>query len=225
MSVIASLRQLLLASRGVGAMPVDWAAVSESIRLGTTGRAAEGLRLLIAHEATCESDRDRAAICNGKSMCYAHLGNFDEALAQIRVAKQLAGAERDLMLRLDLSEAANHMSTAEFQTACDLYEHIEAAYSDLLAEDRESAQEFDERYGYALVHVNRYEDAVRIFQGLLRSGRVGDEQRIRLYFGIALAASGHRREAQIELELAAKGSDQKLSKDALARISAFNGTQ
>src|SRR5579862_3644415 len=48
-------------------MPVDWAAVSESIRLGTTGRAAEGLRLLIAHEATCESDRDRAAICNGKA--------------------------------------------------------------------------------------------------------------------------------------------------------------
>lgn len=44
-------------------MPLDWAAVSESIRLGTTGRPAEGLRLLIAHEASCESDRDRAAIC------------------------------------------------------------------------------------------------------------------------------------------------------------------
>jgi len=67
-------------------MPVDWAAVSESIRLGTTGRAAEGLRLLIVHEATCESDRDRAAICNGKAMCYAHLGNFQEAFAQIKAA-------------------------------------------------------------------------------------------------------------------------------------------
>src|ERR1700689_4981962 len=148
-------------------MPVDWAAVSESIRLGRTGRAAEGLRLLIAHEANCESDRDRAAICNGKSMCYARLGNFDEALAQIKVAKQLAGTERDLMLQLELAEAANHMSTTEFQTACDLYERVEVTYSDLLAEDRESAQEFDERYGYALVHVNRYEDAVRIFRRLL----------------------------------------------------------
>jgi len=97
-------------------MPVDWAAVSESIRLGTTGRAAEGLRLLIAHEATCKSDRDRAAICNGKGMCYAHLGNFHEALAQIKAAKQLAGTERDLMLQIDLSEAATHMLTAEYQT-------------------------------------------------------------------------------------------------------------
>ena len=144
-------------------MPVDWAAVSESIRLGTTGRAAEGLRLLIAHEATCESDRDRAAICNGKAMCYAHLGNFQEALAQIKAAKRLAGTEQDLMLQIDLSEAGNRMLTAEYQTACDLYEHIAATYSDLLAEDGDSAQELDERYGYALVHVNRYEDAVRIF--------------------------------------------------------------
>jgi len=207
-------------------MPVDWAAVSESIRLGTTGRAAEGLRLLITHEATCESDRDRAAICNGKAMCHAHLGNFHEALAQIKTAKQLAGTERDLMLQIDLSEAANHMLSAEYQTACDLYEHISSTYSDLLAEDRDSAQEFDERYGYALVHVSRYEDAVRIFQRLLSgSNRVEEEQRVRLYFGTALAASGHRREAQIELELAAKGPDQKLAKDALARLSTFNRTQ
>ena len=206
-------------------MPVDWAAVSESIRLGTTGRAAEGLRLLIAHEATCESDRDRAAICNGKAMCYAHLGNFQEALAQIKAAKRLAGTERNLMLQINLSEAGNLMLTAEYQTACDLYEHIAATYSDLLAEDRDSAQEFDERYGYALVHVNRYEDAVRIFQRLLRLNQVEDEQRVRLYFGTALAASGHRREAHIELELAAKGPDTKLSKDALARLSTFNRTQ
>lgn len=205
-------------------MPVDWAAVSESIRLGTTGRAAEGLRLLIAHEATCESDRDRAAICNGKGMCYAHLGNFHEALAQIKAAKQLAGTERDLMLQIDLAEAATHMLTAEYQTASDLYEHIAATYSDLLAEDRDCAQEFDERYGYALVHVNRYEDAV-LFQRLLGSYRVEDEQRVRLYFGTALAAVGHRREAHIELELAAKGPDQKLAKDALERLSTFNRTQ
>jgi hypothetical protein len=85
-------------------MPVDWSAVSESIRLGTMGRAAEGLRLLIAHEATCESARDRAAICNGKAMCYAHLGNFQEAMAQIKAAKRLAGTERDLMLQIDLQE-------------------------------------------------------------------------------------------------------------------------
>ena len=167
--------------------------------------------MLIAHEATCESDRDRAAICNGKAMCYAHLGNFHEALAQIKAAKQLAGTERDLMLQIDLSEAASHMLTAEYQTACDLYERIAATYSDLLAEDSDSTQEFDERYGFALVHVNRYEEAVRIFQRLLQSNRVEDEQRVRLYFGTALAASGHRREAHIELELAAKGPNQKFT--------------
>ena len=129
------------------------------------------------------------------------------------------------MLQIDLSEAATRMLTAEYQTACDLYEHIAATYRDLLAEDRDSAQEFDERYGFALVHVNRYEDAVRIFRRLLRSNRVEDEQRVRLYFGTALAALADRREAHIELELAAKGPDQKLAKDALARLSTFNRTQ
>jgi tetratricopeptide (TPR) repeat protein len=158
-------------------------------------------------------------------MCYVHLGNFHEALAQIKAAKRLAGKERDLMLQIGLSEAATHILTAEYQTACDMYEYIAATYSDLLAEDRDSAQEFDERYGYALVHVKRYEDAVRIFQRLLRSNGVEDEQRVRLYFGAALAASGHRREAHVELELAAKGPDPKLAKDALARLSTFNKTQ
>jgi tetratricopeptide (TPR) repeat protein len=158
-------------------------------------------------------------------MCYAHLGNFQEALAQIKAAKRLAGTERDLMLQIDLSEAGNHILTSEYQTACDLYERIAATYSDLLAEDRDSAQEFDSRYGYALVHINRNEDAVRIFQRLLRSNRVEDEQRVRLYLGAALAASGHRRAAHVELELAAKGPDPKLAKDALARLSTFNRTQ
>jgi tetratricopeptide (TPR) repeat protein len=181
--------------------------------------------MLIALEATCESDGDRAAICNGKAMCYAHLGNVQEALTQIKTAKQLAGAERDLMLQIDLSEAACHMLAAEYQTACDLYEHVAAIYSNLLTEDHHSAQEFDERYGYALVHVNRWEDAVRIFQRLLGSNRVEDEQRVRLYCGAAPAASGHRGEAQIELELAAKGPDEKLAEDALARLSTFNRIQ
>jgi tetratricopeptide (TPR) repeat protein len=206
-------------------MAVDWVAVSKSIRLGTTGRAAEGLRLLIAHEATCESDRDRGAICGGKAMCYAHLGDFREAMAQIEAAREYAGTERDLMLQIDLSEAACHMLAAEYQTACDLYEHVAAIYSNLLTEDHHSAQEFDERYGYALVHVNRWEDAVRIFQRLLGSNRVEDEQRVRLYCGAAPAASGHRGEAQIELELAAKGPDEKLAEDALARLSTFNRIQ
>jgi tetratricopeptide (TPR) repeat protein len=190
-----------------------------------TGRAAEGLRLLIAHEATCESDRDRAAICNGKGMCYAHMGNFHEALAQIEAAKRLTGTERDLMFQIDLAEAATRGLTAEYRTACDLYESIAARYSDLLAEDPESAQEFSERYGYALVHVERYEDAVRIFQRLLQSNPIADEQRVRLYVGRALTALGHWREAQIELELAAKGTDPRLAKDALARLSTFNRTQ
>jgi tetratricopeptide (TPR) repeat protein len=196
-------------------MPVDWAVVSESIRLGTTGRAAEGLKLLILHEATCESDRDRAVICNGKAMCYAHLGNSLEAVVQIKAAKQLAGTERDLMLQIDLSEAAIHVLTAEYQTACDLYEHIAATYSDLLAEDRDSAQEFQERFGYALFHGERYQDAVRVFQQLLSSKSTQDEQLVRLYLGAALATSGDLREGRRELELAAKGPDPKLSQDAL----------
>jgi hypothetical protein len=123
-------------------MAVDWAGVSESIRLGMTGRAAERLRLLISPEAACESDRDRAAICGGKAMCYAHLGNLAEAMAQIKTARQLAGSERDLMLQIELSEAAARVLGSDYQTACDLYEGIASTYSDLLAKDRGSEQEF-----------------------------------------------------------------------------------
>lgn len=207
-------------------MAVDWDAVSDAIRLGKTPeRATEALELLVSFEPNCESNRDRAAICNGKAMCYAHMGKFHAALAQIQTAKQFAGTERDLMLQIDLAEAATRGLTAEYQTACNLYERIGARYSDLLAEDPESAQEFDERYGYALVHVERYEDAVPIFQRLLQSNPIEDEQRVRLYLGKAFAASGHWREAQIELELATKGPDSTLAKDALARLSTFNRTQ
>jgi hypothetical protein len=38
-------------------------------------------------------------------MCYAHLGNFHEALAQIKAAKRLAGTEKDLLLQIELLEA------------------------------------------------------------------------------------------------------------------------
>jgi len=158
-------------------------------------------------------------------MCYAHMGKFHAALAQIQAAKQFAGTERDLMLQIDLAEAATRGLTAEYQTACDLYERIGARYSDLLSEDPESAQEFDERYGYALVHVERYEDAVPIFHRLLQSSPIEGEQRVRLYLGTAFAASGHWRKAQIELELATKGPDPTLAKDALARLSTFSRTQ
>jgi tetratricopeptide (TPR) repeat protein len=151
-------------------------------------------------------------------MCYAHLANFAEALAQITTAKQFAGTERDLMLQIGIAEAATHVLTAEYQTACDLYQHIAATYSDLLAEDRESAQEFQERFGYALVHVKRYDEAIRIFQQLLSLGPVLDEQRVRLFLGAALAAKGRTQQARIELDLAAKGPDPELSKDALDRI-------
>jgi len=206
-------------------MGIDWTAVSESIRLGMTGRAAEGLRLLISHEAACESDRDRASICEGKAMCYAHLGNLEEAMVQIKAAKQLAGTERDLMLQIELSEAATRMLGSEYQTACDLYEDIASRYSDLLAEDRESAQEFQERFGYALVQVKRYDDAIHLFGQLLGSSRVLDEQRVRLFLGVALAAKGQCQQAQLELELAAKGPDPKLSKDAMDRIMSLHRVQ
>lgn len=198
-------------------MAVDWDAVSDAIRLGKPPKhAAEALELLASVEPNCESNRDRAAICNSKAMCFAHLGNFQAALAQIQAAKEFAGTERDLMLQIDLAEAATRGLTAEHQTACDLYERIEAKYGDLLSEDPESVQEFDERYGYALVHVERYEDAVPIFQRLLKSGSIEGEQRVRLYLGTAFAESGHWCKARNELELATKGPDPTLAKDALA---------
>lgn len=206
-------------------MPVDWVAVSEAIRLGTTGRATEGLQLLMSHEATCESDRDRAAICNGKAMCYAHLGNFSEALAQIKTAKLLAGTERDLMLQIELAEAATRVLSSDYQIACALYEHIAVTYSDVLAEDHDSAQEFQERFGYALFYCERYRDAVRVFQRLLTSKSTQDEQRIRLFLGAALAMSGDLRDGRRELELAAKGPDPKLSQDALNWLTSAHDVQ
>jgi len=101
------------------------------------------------------------------------------------------------MLQIELSEAANRMLSSDYRNACDLYERIGVKYSDLLAEDGDSAQEFQERFGYALVHVKRYQDAVSIFQRLLGSNRLQDEQRVRLFLGAALAALGHSREARV----------------------------
>ena len=200
-------------------MAVDWDAVSDAIRLGKTPeRAAEALELLISFEPACESNRDRGAVCIGKAMCYANLGQLSQASDQIKIAKHFAGTERDLMLQIELSEAANLVLSSEYRTACDMYERIGVKYSDLLAEDRDSAQEFQERFGYALVHVKRYRDAVPIFQQLLGSNQLQDEQRVRLFLGAALAASGHSQEARLELELAAKGPDPQLSRDALERL-------
>jgi len=200
-------------------MSVDWDAVSNAIRLGKSPeRAAEALKLLVSFEPTCESDRDRAAVCIGKAMCYANLGQLPQASEQVEIAKHLAATERDLMLQIELSEAANRVLSSDYQTACNLYERIGVKYSDLLAEDSDSAQEFEERFGYALVYVKRHQDAVSIFQRLLGSNRLQDEQRVRLFLGAALAALGHSREARIELELAARGPDPHLSQDAVDRL-------
>ena len=205
-------------------MAVDWKAVSEATRLGQTGHANEALRLLVSLESACESDSDRAALCLGQSMCFAHLGQLTEASAQVAKAKQMAAASRELMLQVEISEANIFALSAEHQRACDLYERIAGTYGDLLASDAESAQELDERYGYALVQVERYEEAVKVFQRLLRSNELEDEQRVRLYFGTALTELGHSSEARLEFELATKGPNPTLSKDALDRLSALTGS-
>ena len=67
------------------------------------------------------------------------------------------------MLQIELSEAANLVLSSEYRTACDMYERIGVKYSDLLAEDRDSAQEFQERFGYALVMSNAIETQFRFF--------------------------------------------------------------
>lgn len=199
-------------------MAVDWSAVSEAIRRGQTGHARESLQLLTSFESACECDGDRVAVSLAQSMCYAHLGSIPQAFAYVETAKQLAGERRDYLLQVELAEAAIRMLNSEYRTACDLYERIARSYGDLLAADCDSAQEFDERFGYALVNVERYDEAVRILQRLLRSNRLQDDQRVRLYLGVALAASGHPRNAYLELELAVKGPDAKLAKDALERL-------
>jgi tetratricopeptide (TPR) repeat protein len=195
-------------------MAVDWNTVSDAIRLGKTGRANEALQLLFSLESACESDSDRAGMSLAQSMCFAHLGQLAEAFAYIKRAKQLAGTQREFMLQIELAEADNYVLNSEYRTACELYERIALTYADLLAADPESAQELDERYGYALFHVQRYEDATSILQRLLRSNGVEDEQRVRLYLGAALVELGHSGEARREFEIAAKGPNAKLSKDA-----------
>lgn len=200
-------------------MAIDWNAFSDANRMGRTGRASEALQQFISLEPLCESDRDRAVLSLGQSMCWAHLGRMAEALAQVERAKQFATGERDLMLQIEVAEANCRALNSEPQTACDLYERIAATYRDLLNEDLESAEELDKRHGYALVHVERYEEAVSILSRLLRSSRLEDEQRVRLYLGSALDALGESGQARIEFELAAKGPNTELAKDALDRLS------
>ncbi len=205
-------------------MAVDWNAVSEAIRLGQTGRANEALRLLVSVESGCETDRDRAAVSLAQSMCFVHLGQIAKASALIAEAKQLAIKSRDLMLQVEITEANVCALSSEHQRACKLYERIAATYGDLLEADTESAQELNERYGYALVHVQRYGDAARILRRLLQSNVVEDEQRVRLYLGTALTELGHSSEARLEFELAAKGPNTTLSKDATERLSALTNS-
>src|SRR5664279_1893538 len=162
-------------------MAVAWSAVAEASRLGKTGHINEALRLLISLEPQCESDCDRAALSLAKSSCFAHLGQITEAFAYIETAKKFAATHRELMLQIEMSEAAGRILSKEYQTACALYEHIAATYTDLLSEDPESAGEFNERYGYALFHVERYGQAIDIFRSLIQSKRLEDEQRVRLY--------------------------------------------
>ena len=201
-------------------MAVDWKAVSAAIRRGQTGHANEALRQLVSLETACESDEDRAALFLGQSMCFAHLGQLTEASAQIAKAKQMA-TSREVMLQAEISEANILALTSEHQRACELYERIAKSYSDLLAADAESTQELDERYGYALVHVKRFEEAVSVLQRLLASNRIDDEQRVRLYLGTALTELGHSAEARREFESAAKGPNTTLSRDAIDRLSSL----
>src|SRR4051812_29758883 len=155
-------------------MAIDWDEVSKALHNGGTGQSREALETLTSMECLCETDDDRAAILLGKSMCCAHLGDLEQASDYVNRAKQLA-LRPEPMLQVGLTEAAIFALKGEYQVACKYYENIATNYPEILWSDTDSAREHAERFAYVLVHVGRYEEAVHVFQKLLRSDGDQDE--------------------------------------------------
>jgi Flp pilus assembly protein TadD len=201
-------------------MAVDWKLFGDAMHKANSGDPMESLQIIANLEPMVESDTERAVLLSGKATCCARLGKMEESRSLILQAKALVKEDRLLRSQVELSEASHYALTGHAELACEQYGRISSEYADVLAkpEHRDFQQELLSRYGYALVHAERFTEAVATLRYALNIAEVTEVQRIRLYLGIALAAEGQAQEAQVELSAAAAGDDVELSKIALERL-------
>jgi tetratricopeptide (TPR) repeat protein len=167
-----------------------------------------------------ESNADRAAILLGKATCYSHVRDVTKALEFIEAAKRLAAGHREIMLQIGMSDASLHVLTKEYELACEKFGAVKKEYSDLLAEDSESAVELDSRFAGALADAGRYGEAIPVLRRLLDRPELPDRQWLQIYLGTALASTGNSKEAQQMYLSAASGPDSNLAQTALEYASA-----
>jgi tetratricopeptide (TPR) repeat protein len=208
-------------------MALDWKVVDEAIRAATSGKPQESLRVFESLEAMAESDIERGVLLSGKSTCLGRLGKMDESLSLILEAKTLLQSDRVLRSQAELSEASLHALMGNAHHACEQFERISEEYADVLVEPEhhDFQQELLSRYGCALVHAERFPDAVVTLRHALKIAEPAEVQRLRLYLGTALAAEGKARDAQEELVAATTGTVSELSKMALERLAALDRGQ
>ena len=84
-----------------------------------------------------------------------------------------------------------------------------------------TSAELDSRLACALVDVGKYNDAINLFQALLKRDELDDKQRLQLYFGIAQLRTGNLSEARSNLFEAMSGSDPSLAQSASDYLSSI----
>jgi tetratricopeptide (TPR) repeat protein len=208
-------------------MGIDYKVVEEAIHIGTTGKPHEALRVLESLEAMAESDIERGVILSAKSTCLAHLGKLSESLPLILEAKALVQSDRVLRSQAEMCEASQYVLMGNARDACAQFERISEEYADVLVEPEhhDFQQELLSRYACALVHAERFPEAVVALRHALGISESAEVQRLRLYLGIALAAEGKPKEAQEEFKAATSGTDLELSKMALEHLFALDTSQ
>jgi tetratricopeptide (TPR) repeat protein len=206
-------------------MAIDWSLTNTAYQYSRSGDIASAIEIFSRLMKDAESDADRSAILLGKATCYSHVGDLTKSREFIEAAKQLATGQREIMLQISMSEASLRVLTKEYGLACEKFATVKDEYSDVLAEDSESAVELDLRFAAALVDARRYDDAIPLLRRLLSRTEIPDRQWLQIYLGTALASTGKEKEAQEVYFAAASGPDSNLAKTALEYASAAGATK
>jgi tetratricopeptide (TPR) repeat protein len=189
------------------------------------GNHLKAIDLLSNLMSAAESDRDRAAILLGEASCYSRVGDVAKSRKLLESAKGYAQVDRDILSQVALADASLYAQNREYKLACEKFVSIGAEYHDLLADNDDFALELDSRLACALVHAEKYSDAVGVFKRLFQREELEDKQRLQVFFGVALIHTGHTADAQSFLFAAAKGEDATLSKTALEYLTGIEKAQ
>jgi tetratricopeptide (TPR) repeat protein len=172
--------------------------------------------MLSALLSDCDSNGDRAAILLSQSSCYSRLQNFAKSRELLEAARMCALDHRDVLSQVEMSEGSLLSLTREHEAACEKFFHVKAEYSDLLAkpENDDFALDLDSRLACSLVDAGKSSEAIKLFQELFKRDDLEDEQRLQLFFGVALLRAGRPSEAKPHLFEAMTGSDPELTQSA-----------